>query len=217
MLAAEKKFFLNSSKNGKRIELGAGSSFFNKVDSNIEKTDVVKGPDIDRVVDATKMPYKKNEIKTFFSVFFFHYLQNPYKFLDEVCRCCKKNGGVILIEPFHGPLSRFIHNHMHKNEFYDRNASAIKNTNLPMSDANQALSHIVFFREKFFFKKKYSSLEIVQFRKINSYLRYIMSGGINFKQLLPDFMIPIIRLVEIIFTPISYFFCIHYLIVIRKK
>jgi len=106
---------------------------------------------------------------------------------------------------------------MHKNEFYDRNGPAIKNTNLPMSDANQALSHIVFFREKFFFEQKYNNLEIVQIKKINSYLRYIISGGINFKQLLPDFMIPIIRLIEIILTPISYFFCMHYLIVIRKK
>lgn len=106
---------------------------------------------------------------------------------------------------------------MHKNEFYDRNGPAIKNTNLPMSNANQALSHIVFFREKFFFEQKYNNLEIVQIKKINSYLRYIISGGINFKQLLPDFMIPIIRLIEIILTPISYFFCMHYLIVIRKK
>jgi hypothetical protein len=217
MLAAEKKFFSNSSNNGKRIELGAGSSFFNKIDFNIEKTDVVAGPDIARVVDATKMPYKKNEIKTFFGVFFFHHLQNPYKFLDEVSRCCKKNGGVILIEPFHGPLSRFIHSHMHKNEFYDRNGPAIKNTSLPMSDANQALSYIVFFRDKLFFEQKYNDLEIIQLKKINSYLRYIISGGINFKQLLPDFMVPIIRLIEIILTPISYFFCVHYLIVIKKK
>ena len=203
-------------KSNKKIELGSGSSFMKKIDNEILKTDIVENPDLDMVIDATNMPFKNNEIKNFFGIFFFHHIQDPYKFLDEVERCCNKDGGAILIEPYHGPLSRFIHQNMHENEYYDLSADPVKKTNLPMSDANQALSHIVFYREKNFFNKKYPNLEIVEIRKIHSYFRYIVSGGVNFKQLLPDIFIPVIRFFEFILKPISHLFCLHYLIVIKK-
>ncbi len=208
--------YFKDCKSNKKIELGSGSSFMKNFDNEILKTDIVKNSDLDMVIDATKMPFKNSEIKSFFGVFFFHHVQDPYKFLDEVERCCNKGGGVILIEPYHGPLSKFIHQNMHENEYYDLSADPVKKTNLPMSDANQALSHIVFYREKKFFNKKYPNLEIVEIRKIHSYFRYIISGGVNFKQLLPDIFIPIIRILEFLMKPISHFFCLHYLIVIKK-
>ena len=84
-----------------------------------------------------------------------------------------------------------------------------------MSNANQALSHIVFFREKIF-EEKYPNLKVVEIKRINSYLRYLVSGGINFKQLLPDIFIPLLKLVEFILKPFSHFLCVHYLIVIKN-
>lgn len=199
-----------------KIELGAGSSFLKKVDSSFKKSDVVYYEDLDFIVDACNMKFKDNSIKCFAGIFFFHHIQNPYVFLDEVVRCCDTNGGVVLIEPYNGPLSRFLHNNMHDNEFYDLSASAIKDTKFPMSDANQALSDIIFFRDKEIFKKKYPTLKIVEVKKIHSYLRYIVSGGVNFKQLLPDFCIPVLKIIETILKPISHLFCVHYLIVIKK-
>ncbi len=209
-------FHFKESLSIKKVELGSGTSFLKEIDKSILKTDIVDNNDLDLVVDATNMPFKNNEIKSFFGIFFFHHLQNPYKFLDEIDRCCAINGGAILIEPYHGPLSRFLHQNMHDNEYYDLNGPTIKDTSLPMSNANQALSHIVFFREKKIFEKKYPNLKVVEIKRINSYLRYLVSGGVNFKQLLPDIFIPLLKLVEFIMKPFSHIFCVHYLIVIKK-
>jgi len=216
LLIKKMNYHFHDSKSGIKIELGSGTSFLKEIDNDILKTDIVKNKDLDMVVDATKMPFEDNKVKSIFGIFFFHHLQNPYKFLDEVNRCCVVNGGTILIEPYHGPLSRFIHQNMHHNEFYDLKGSAIKESQFPMSDANQALSNIVFFRDKKLFEKKYPNLRIVEIKKINSYLRYLASGGLNFKQLIPNFLIPLVKLIEFILIPISYFFCLHYLIVIKK-
>ncbi len=209
-------FHFKDCKSNKKVELGSGTSFMKKLDNEILKTDIVESPDLDMIIDATNMPFRNSEIKAFFGVFFFHHVQDPYKFLDEVDRCCNTDGGVILIEPYHGPLSKFIHQNMHENEYYDLSGEPVKKTKLPMSDANQALSHIVFYREKKLFNKKYPNLEIVEIKKIHSYFRYIVSGGVNFKQLLPDIFIPILKLLEFLLKPLSHFFCLHYLIVIKK-
>ena len=69
-----KEFFIN-----KKVELGSGTSFLKEIDKSILKTDVVENNDLDLVVDATDMPFKNNEIKSFLE-YFFHHLQNPYNF-----------------------------------------------------------------------------------------------------------------------------------------
>ena len=102
-------FHFKDCKSNKKVELGSGTSFMKKLDNEIIKTDIVESPDLDMIIDATNMPFRNSEIKAFFGVFFFHHVQDPYKFLDEVDRCCNTDGGVILIEPYHGPLSKFIH------------------------------------------------------------------------------------------------------------
>ena len=85
------------------------------------------------------------------------------------------------------------------------------------TNANQALSYIIFVRDRKTFEAEFPGLEIVKVAPLHNYLRYFLSGGLNFKQLLPDFMIPVLRGLETLLQPVAYVTGLHHQIVIRKK
>jgi hypothetical protein len=86
-----------------------------------------------------------------------------------------------------------------------------------MNGANQALSYIVFVRDKKKLEELYPNLEIVVQKPLNNYLRYLLSGGLNFRQVLPSFLSPLIKLWEFTLIPFNSVFALHHIIVIRKK
>jgi hypothetical protein len=86
-----------------------------------------------------------------------------------------------------------------------------------MTGANQALSYIVFFRERVKFEQSCPGLEIVFSTPLNNYLRYLLSGGLNFRAITPAFAAPAIRLFETILIPLNQMLALHHVIVIRKR
>ena len=85
-----------------------------------------------------------------------------------------------------------------------------------MESANQALSYIYFVKHKKKFNKEFPKLKIVHTSIFNNYLRFILSGGLNFQKLLPDFLIFFVKFLEIIISPFKKIFGIHYIIVIKR-
>lgn len=85
-----------------------------------------------------------------------------------------------------------------------------------MEKANQALSYIYFVKHKKKTHKKFPKLKIVHISVFNNYLRFLISGGLNFKKILPDIFLLPIKIFEKILTPLKKIFGIHYLIVIKR-
>jgi hypothetical protein len=84
-----------------------------------------------------------------------------------------------------------------------------------MENANQALSYIYFNRDKERFIQEFQDYEILEDSLLIPFgLRYIASGGLNFRQLLPDFMFnSVLKFLDKRFT----FFAVHWIIILRKK
>jgi len=202
---------------GARIEIGAGSSLIKDLMPDVETTDLVPYDGLDRVVDAMSMPYEDNTLRTIFAVHCFHHLPDPYKFLSELERTCAPGGGAVIIEPYYGPVASFLYKRLFSNEYFDKNGSATTAYSGPMSEANQALSYIVFNRERKYFNLKHPNLEIVHSEPLTNYIRYLCSGGVNFRQLLPNFSIPALQLAEGLLSPLASFLALHQIIVLRKK
>lgn len=211
----EKKYFGNDP--GKRIEIGSGSSLLKDALPDVELTDIVDYPGLDRVVDAMSMPYADNSLKTVFGIHCFHHLPDPYRFLAEVARVCRPGGGTVLIDPYHGPLASAVFKRLFKNEYFDKGGPAVVDNHGPMSDANQALSYIVFERDRKIFEERLPQLEIATAEPIDNYVRYLVSGGVNFRQLLPDAAISSLRFLERVLSPLNKQLALHHVIVIRKK
>ncbi len=209
----------NFIKKGIEIELGSGTGFFKEIRRKVKTSDIKPGLNYDLKIDAMNMKLKKNSVRCIYAINVFHHISNPNKFFKELIRVLKKDGGCILIEPHNGFLSRIIHTNACKEEYFDTNVKdwISKKKIGPLSNANQALSHIVFERDKEKFLKKYGkNLKIIHKQYEINGLRFIFSGGLNFKQLLPNFSLPFLFVIEKIFIPLARFWTPFRMIVLKK-
>ncbi|WP_023649000.1 methyltransferase domain-containing protein [Candidatus Pelagibacter ubique] len=212
----DKYFFID----GLEVELGSGVGFFKDIRKNILTSEFQrKGIKYDLELDATKLNLNNDSIKCIYGINVFHHIPYPTKFFDELIRVLKKNGGCILIEPHNGFFSRVLHKNLHKDEYFDTNKIEWDNSETfgPLANANQALAHNIFVRDIEIFKKKYGQrLDIIhQQYEING-LRYLFSGGLNFKQFLPSFLNSFLKMVEALCSPLAKYWTPYKMIVIKK-
>jgi ubiquinone/menaquinone biosynthesis C-methylase UbiE len=206
-------------KKGLEIELGSGTGFFKKIRKKVITSDIRLGLRYNIRIDAMNMKLKKNSVKCIYAINVFHHIANPNKFFNELIRVLKKDGGCILIEPHNGFLSRMLHSYSCKEEYFDTRAKewVAKKTVGPLSNANQALSYNIFERDENKFKKKYGkNLKIIHKQYEINGLRFIFSGGLNFKQLVPNFFLPLLFVIEFFLFPFAKFWTPYRMIVLKK-
>ena len=114
-------------------------------------------------------------------------------------------------------MASLVFKRLFTNEHFDKSGPAVGLRSGPMSDANQALSYVVFKREIDSFTQKFPNLELVSMEPIGNYLRYLISGGVNFRQLLPDLSIPALKLIESALWPLRHTLALHHIIVVRRR
>ncbi len=126
-------------------------------------------------------------------------------------------GGAILIEPFHGPFAAFLYRRLFKSEGFDMQFPSWETPSTgPMNGANQALSYIVFVRDKEAFERNHPALKIVHQEICGNYLRYLISGALNFPQLFPDALIPVLKVTEKLLHPLRRVLALHHIVVLRR-
>ncbi len=204
---------------GLEIELGAGSSFFKSQFPEIISSDIKPAENLDMIVNAQKMPFRPSEVKALYGINCFHHFPDPKQFFREADRVLSKGGGIVLIEPYFGPLARLFYSKVFTTEHFNKNQLSWQTDSEnsgPMQGANQALSYIVLFRDQNVFQKEFSNFEIVYHKPLTNYVRYFFSGGINFRQLAPDFFVPVLRVVELILIPLARLLALHHVVVIKK-
>jgi len=215
-IGLDKKFF--GSANGSRIEIGAGVSFFKKKYPEIVSTDVKTADNLDMVVDALNMPFDPGSVRGIYGINCFHHFPDPHRFFGELARVLAKGGGCVLIDPYYGAVARRFYTRIFDQETFDMTQKGWSNSALGvMNNANQALSYIVFVRDREEWERRYPGLEIVYQSPLNNYLRYLVSGGLNFRQVLPSFCSSLIRFCEALFIPLNRKLALHHIVVIRKK
>ncbi len=171
-------------KKGTVVELGSGAGFIKEFIPRTITTDVIKGPNIDRVINAERLPFRNDTISAFVMVNTFHHIKNPLKALLEMQRCLQKGGRIIMIEPWNTIWSRFIYKNFH-HEMFDEKAGWMVRGKNRLSDANGALPWIIFERDRTLFKKKFCMLSIESIQKHTPF-RYLASGGLSSSQFLPS-------------------------------
>lgn len=203
---------------GLQVEIGAGSSFFKEVCPSLISTDIKAAAHLDMVVDAQAMPFGDRAVRTVFGIHCFHHLPRPDQFFAELERVLVPGGGCVLVEPFHGPVARVFFRRLFETETFDtRQPSWHTESTGPMRGANQALSYIVFVRDALEFARRYPGLEIVERRPLTNYPRYLLSGGLNFRALVPAWTGPAIKMVETLGSPLAHVLALHHMIVLRRR
>jgi hypothetical protein len=106
-----------------------------------------------------------------------------------------------MIEPANTLWARFIYKNFH-HELFDPQADwGLKETG-PVSLGNGAMPWIIFSRDRGIFENQFPELRIVRMRN-HTPLRYLLSGGLTLRQLVPSFTYPLIKGIEFLLSVIN--------------
>ena len=168
------------------IELGAGAGFSKEYikSGNLEITDVIKYPWIDRVIDVSSPSNigKKNSVDVFICSQMIHHLSSPLK-IFEILKEYLKPGGYILIQETNTSLiMRIILRIMrHEGWSYDVDVfdkEAICNDPRDPWSGNNAIPELLFRNPDYF--SKVTGLNVIK-NNFNECLLFPLSGGVTAK------------------------------------
>ncbi|NIM14298.1 MAG: methyltransferase domain-containing protein [Candidatus Aminicenantes bacterium] len=209
---------LNPGK-GRTFELGAGSGNFKEFKPEVAAADIEYCPWLDITFDAHAMPIKENTAANIVMIDVLHHLADPVGFFHEAAQTLETGGRIILVEPFPTPFSLFIYKRFHPEPFimdidyFKKTSSSFKKD--PW-EANQAAAYLLFFKHwKTFLNHFWNEFKIVK-RKRMSCILYPASGGFENKAMIPDALIPLFKLLEIILMPFRRLLAFRCYIVLEK-
>lgn len=202
-------------RDGIKVELGSGGSFLKEYCPELITSDIAPGV-ADMVIDARKLPFDNHTVKAITMTHCFHHIPNLESFLKEADRVLVPGGVISLIDCAHTPFAKFFFDKFHPEPYDDTKKSwDVIETTDKMWSANQALSWMVFFRDRKILKEIVPSFE-VETTHLLPWASYILSGGVTRQNLIPRNFTGLIKILDKILSPIDRFFSLHWHIRIRK-
>jgi len=183
------------------VELGSGGGFIKEVIPNVITSDILELPNVDKVFPVSGMPFEKKNVDAFFMIDVLHHVTDPRAFFTEALRCLKTGGKIIMIEPANTLWSRFIYKNFH-HELFDTQAQWEPKEQGPLSHGNGALPWMIFSRDREIFEEEFPKLRIVSMRN-HTPIRYLLSGGLTLRQLVPSFSYSAVKSVEYLLSPLD--------------
>ncbi|HEX5051258.1 MAG TPA: class I SAM-dependent methyltransferase [Planctomycetota bacterium] len=170
---------------GLAVELGSGASFVKDVLPEVVTSDVIPYPDVDRVVDGTKMPFEPASVRALFLLNVLHHIPDVAAFLREAERVLRPGGRVLIADQYPGWIGGLVFKHLHHEPFDATTTEWRFPSKGPLSDANGALAWIVFERDRERFRREHAGLQLAAFDR-HTPLRYWLAGGLKRWSLLPN-------------------------------
>ena len=103
----DEKLFGNTP--GLRGELGSGSSLLKDYYPDVVTSDIIPAPHLERVLDAMSLDLDDQSVRVLYGINCFHHFPDPARFFAEAARVVRPGGGIILIDPYFGPLAGFLY------------------------------------------------------------------------------------------------------------
>ena len=171
-------------RGGTVLELGSGSGFLRDFIPEVVTSDVLAYSGIDRVVDATAMPFPENSLRAVFMLNVFHHIPDVAAFLREAGRCLVPGGRVVMVDEYPGWISTPVFRYVHHEPFDPDAREWSFGSSGPVSGANGALAWIVFERDREKLAGLVPDLRLDRYRPFAP-LSYWLAGGLKRWTLLP--------------------------------
>lgn len=197
------------------VELGSGGGFIKDVIPNMITSDIIDLPGVDENFSALKMPFKDASVDAFFMFDVLHHINDTRSCFSEINRCLKAGGKVAMIEPSNTYWGRFIYTHLH-HELYEPSMGWDAEKGSPLFSANIAIPWIVFNRDRQLFEMTFPLLKIMKIEPHTPF-RYLASGGVSVRQLLPSFTYDAVKFIELLLSPLNKYLGMFVTIVIEKR
>ncbi len=196
------------------LELGSGGSYLQDLEPSVITSDVVEGV-ADQVVDGRVLPFPDNSIQALFLTHVLHHIPDVSAFFREAERALMPGGVVSMIEVAHTPFARFFFRNFHPEPYRDELREWPFSQQDSMMDSNQALSWMVFVRDRKQFEQLHPGLKIESFSFL-PWFSYLLAGGVTGRCLVPSFLTSAPPLLEKLLRPLSPIFSLHWHIRLRK-
>jgi SAM-dependent methyltransferase len=180
---------------GPVVELDSGAGFLEEFIPGLITTDVLPVPGMKLLVDAHHLPFRDGALRAIVMTNVFHHFHDPKRFLEEAGRCVRAGGAIVMVEPWFTWWSNLIYTRFH-HEPFDRHAREwMLAPTGPLSSANDALPWIMLGRDRARFERELPFWSIDRIELMMP-LRYLVSGGIAVRTLMPRWSYGAWRLLE---------------------
>ncbi len=197
------------------LELGSGAGFLREYVRGLITSDVFPCPGAERVLDAHELPFSDGALRGIVMTNVFHHLSRVRRFLSEAGRCVQQGGVLVMVEPWMTAWSRFVYRYLHHEPFDTETADWEFATSGPLSGANGALPWIVFQRDRAVFERDFPAWRVRLLRPMMP-LRYLLSGGVSLRGLMPGGSFGFWRGCERLLTPWMEYLAMFALIVLIR-
>jgi SAM-dependent methyltransferase len=187
---------------GRVLELGSGAGFLSQYIPRLITSDLFPCPGITCVLDGQRLPLADGSLRAIVMVDVLHHLPRVRLFVHEAARCIRPGGVIAMIEPWNTPSAKWVYRHLHSEPFETEAPTWEFPAQGPLSGANMALPWIILRRDRAQFEREFPAWKIRQLRAFMP-LRYLLSGGVGFKNLMPSFTFPFWRGVEKCLSPLN--------------
>lgn len=199
---------------GQLLELGSGGSCLKDLEPSFITSDVI--PDVaDQVIDARKLPFPDSSLSAIALTHVLHHIPNLDLFFMEAERTLQPGGVITMIDVAHTPFARFFFDRFHPEPYDDSQTKWAFDQSDSMMDSNQALSWMVFVRDRARFEEKFPKLRI-ETLEFTPWLSYLLSGGVTKRGLIPKPLATMILGLEKLVSPLDPLFALHWHIRVRR-
>jgi SAM-dependent methyltransferase len=171
------------------LELGSGAGYCERFIPGLITSEIFHCSRVKAVVDAQRMPFADGSLRAIVMTDVLHHMPHPERFFAEASRCLRKEGKILMIEPWVTPWSRLVYTRLHHEPFRPEAEDWSFSSTGPLSGSNCAMPWIVFVRDRRKFESLFPKLTIERIRPFLPF-RYLLSGGVGLRSLMPGFTHP---------------------------
>lgn len=197
------------------LEIGSGAGFLSDFLPHCITSEVFPTPGVQVVLDGLALPIRDRALRAIVMTNVLHHIGSPYAFLSEAARCVRPDGVLAMIEPWVSPWSTFVYTRLHHEPFFADADPAAPLSGGPLSAANGAIPWVVFERERASFDALAPAWRIDRIRPMMPF-RYVVSGGVSMRSLMPGWTTGAWRRAEAILEPRMAAWAMFALIVLRR-
>jgi SAM-dependent methyltransferase len=172
------------------LELGSGAGYCDRFIDGLITSEVFPCPGAQLAVDAERMQFADGALRAIVFTDVLHHIPNVRRFFAEASRCLRPGGKIIMIEPWVTPWSRFVFRGFHHEAFVPEAPDWSFTSDGPLSGANGAIPWIVFVRDQSKFSVEFPELSVETIKPFLPF-RYLISGGVSMRSLMPGFTHPL--------------------------
>lgn len=169
---------------GAVLEVGAGAGFLREHLAGLITSEIFFCPGVSVVLDATCLPFADATLRGIVMTDVLHHVPQPRRFFAEAARCVRPGGRLVIIEPWVSAWSRLIYQRLHHEPFRPEATEWEFPAQGPLSGANGALPWILFERDRAQFAQEFPQWQIQTITPTLPF-RYLVSGGVSLRSLMP--------------------------------